>query len=165
MILDLTPILSLIVHLLPLLLILVRFRQLAEIEVRGPVIPPAPAPSEGAYATQAQRVVSVTVSRDGFVVGGAGEGDPRIPCRGACAAETYDFVALTGVLREAKRLHPEEKRVVIAPASDVPYEVVVGVMDAARSWSEGGVERPLFSDAILASPTDAGASAPAGGSP
>lgn len=155
MILDLTPILSLIVHLLPMLLILVRFRQLAEIQVSGPVIPTAPAPSEGAFAAQAERVVSVTVTKEGFVVGGAGEGDPRIPCQGTCSPETYDFEALSGVLREAKRLHPEEKRVVIAPAADVPYEIVVGVMDAARSWSEGGEERPLFADAILASPVDA----------
>lgn len=155
MILDLTPILSLIVHLLPMLLIMVRFQQLAQIEVTGPVVPTLPAPSEAAYEAQGQRVVSVAIGERGFVVGGLGDADPVVPCKGACAPDTYDLEGLAAALRSARALHPDERRVVVAPAATVPYEVVVDVMDTARSMVVDGKEVPLFPTAILAAPAPA----------
>lgn len=153
--LDLTPVLSLVVHLLPMLLILVRFRQLAQIDVQGPVLPTLPAPDAAAYDRQSDRVVSVAIGAEGFVVGGLGDADPRIPCSGPCTPDTYDYVALRQALREAAALHPGEDRVVVAPAPAVPYSVVIDVMDAARGV-EGPDARALFPRPILAAPVASG---------
>lgn len=160
MALDLTPVLSVVIHLIPMLLLVVRFRQLAEIVAAGPVVPALPAPSDAAYEAQNERIVSVAITREGFIVGGVGPDTPALPCRGGCTVDTYDYAALTDAMITAQRLHPTENRVVIAPAPDVAYEVVVRVMDATRSHMTGAVETPLFPNAVLAAPATAGAPAP-----
>ena len=158
--LDLTPVLSVIIHLIPMLLLVVRFRQLAEIVAAGPIVPSLPAPSDAAYDAQTERIVSVAIHREGFVVGGLGPDAPTLPCQGACTVETYDYPALTDAMVTAQRLHPTETRVVIAPAADVPYEVVVRVMDATRSHASGGKDVPLFPNAVLAAPAGTTGTAP-----
>jgi biopolymer transport protein ExbD len=150
--LDLVPMMSVIVHLIPMLMLSVRFVFLAAVPTKGPVIASKPAANEGELAAQQAKVVSVLVARQGFVVGGNDAADPRIPCKGACAPDTYDYAALTSAMVEAKRLHPTETRVVIAPEPDVSYDTLVRVMDATRSRKGAkGTEEPLFPDALLAS--------------
>lgn len=152
MALDLTPVLSVIIHLIPMLLILVRFRQLAEVEVQQPIVPALPAPSAAALAEQEERVVSVTITETGYVVTGTADGSQAVPCLGACTPKTYDVAGLTQALKAAQAQHPAERRVVIAPAPRVPYEVVVAAMDAARAYSVNGKLVPLFPEPILTSP-------------
>lgn len=149
---DLTAVLSVVVHLIPMLLLLVRFRQVAELDVSGSVIPALPSPSAIALADQAERVVSIRITPDGFYVGGAGEAEPHVPCRGACAPDTYDYTGLASVMLIAKELHPDERRVVIVPSADVPYDVVVDVIDAVRARKVGEREEPLFPVPLLATP-------------
>jgi biopolymer transport protein ExbD len=149
---DLTAVLSVVVHLIPMLLLLVRFRQIAQLDASGSVIPALPSSSAVALAEQAERIVSVRITRDGFYVGGAGEGEPFVPCTAACSVDTYDYPALGRLMLLAKDLHPQERRVVIVPAPEVPYEVVVKVMDAVRARSVDGKEQPLFPQPLLAAP-------------
>jgi len=130
--LDVIPVMSLIVHLIPMLLLSVRFLSLAQIESKGPLVPTQPAPSSTALAEQERDVVAVRITAEGFVVSGDGAADPRIPCRGSCAPEDYDYSALRRALVAAKRLHPQERRIVLAPDPAVAYDVLVRVMDAAR---------------------------------
>ena len=77
--LDLIPVLSLVVHIIPMLLLAVRFATIAQMNVDSPVLEATPAPSAGAWDAQQDRVVSVTITREGFVTGGTGDADPRIP--------------------------------------------------------------------------------------
>lgn len=144
--LDVIPIMSLIVHLIPMLLLSVRFLNLAQLESGGPLLPSREAPDRDALATQERKIVSVRITEQGFVVGGDGSADPRIPCRGACTPETYDYASLTRAMAAAKRIHPTESRVVLAPDPVVPYDVLIRVMDATRADGP----RPLFPTPLIA---------------
>ncbi len=134
--LDVIPVMSLIVHLIPMLLLSVRFLTLSQVEAKGPLLPTTTAPSDEAYAEQERDVVSVRITTDGFVVGGDGAADPRVPCRGPCTPDTYDYDALRRSMVAAKRLHPTETRVVVAPEPAVAYDVMVRVIEAARADGE-----------------------------
>ena len=149
--LDVTPILSLIVHLIPMILLAVNFRSFAQVAAGGPVLPTEEAPSAGALKQQSRQVVSVRIVPEGFEVGGAGDAASAVPCRGACTVDTYDYVGLRYALRAAKAQHPSETRVVVAPERDVPFAVIVRVMDAARETRDAnGVRTPLFPNPMLA---------------
>lgn len=147
--LDLIPVLSLVVHLVPMLLLSVRFTALTEVNVKGPLLPTLPAPGPEAYEEQREKVVSVQITAQGFVVNGSGEADPRIPCKGICTPETYDYATLNRSMIAAKRLHPDETRVVIAPDPAIPFEILIGVMDATRATPDG--QTPLFPAPLIAS--------------
>lgn len=146
--LDLIPVLSLIVHIVPMLLLNVRFMELTSMGVGGPVVPTLDAPSPQVMEEQDRNLVSVRVEPEGFLVSG-GDGDPRVPCNGICGPGTYDFVGLRSRLERAKQLKPAEQRVVIVPRKDTPFEVLVGVMDACRQDQNG---QPLFPEPLLAGP-------------
>ena len=125
----------------------------AHVPASGPVVPTAEAASRGRFEQQAKEVVSVRVTDRGFVVGGAGDVDPLLPCKGGCTPESYDYAGLRQAMQSAKLLHPTEQRVVIAPEGPVPFEVIVKVMDATRDMAgDGGKRVPLFPQPLLASP-------------
>ncbi len=146
--LDVIPVMSLIVHLIPMLLLSVSFISLAQVTGQGPVLPSTPAPTGDALAEQELRVVSVRITAEGFVVGGGDSADPRIPCRGGCTPDSYDYASLTSAMVAAKRLHPDEQRIVLAPAPEVPYDVLVRVMDATRVVP--GTQTALFPVPLIA---------------
>ena len=157
--LDVTAVLSLIIHLIPMLLLGVRFATFAHLPAAGPVVPTRETQDDGRVERQSKQVVSVRITERGFVVGGAGDVDPVLPCRGECSPDAYDYDALTQAMLEAKRLHPLEQRVVLAPDPQVGFEVVVRVMDATREARDPkpGVDGkvrsvPLFPQPLLASP-------------
>ncbi|MDP2312149.1 MAG: biopolymer transporter ExbD [Pseudomonadota bacterium] len=157
--LDIVPVMSLIVHLIPMLLLCVRFSMLAQVPTKGQILPTRPAESLGAYEGQQEKVVSVRVSSQGFVVGGLGDAE-AIPCTATpCTPATYDYASLNAAMVAAKQLHPTESRVVIAPEHEIPYEVVIQVMSATRERLGDRRHAPLFPDARLAS-DDAPGSAP-----
>ena len=72
-------------------------------------------------------------------------------CRDAMAKKIpppvscYDFPKLTAELNKIKDVFPKETKVILYAQPDVPYEVLVKVMDATRE--DGG--RALFFDVIL----------------
>jgi hypothetical protein len=50
-----------------------------------------------------------------------------------------------------KARRPDEEQVVVVPASDIPYEVLVRAMDAAREdRTTAGASRPLFPTVVIA---------------
>ena len=77
-------------------------------------------------------------------------------CGGApeCAHDTpcHDFKALKELVVQVKDEYPDEKNVIIAPNADIPYHVLVGVMDATRDHKpEGASEREdLFPNVVIA---------------
>lgn len=128
---DLTPVLSLIVHLIPMLLLAVRFDVLAQHQTNSPPLQAADSPSREVAEKQDETPPAVRISEEGFVVRGAGLLPTTLPCRGACAFETYDYDGLGRLLEEAKANRPGERAVVIAPDPAITYDVVVRVFDAA----------------------------------
>ncbi len=73
-------------------------------------------------------------------------------CRDALArgtpppASCYDYAKLTGEMVTVKNQFPKETKAIIYAQPDVPYEVLVQVMDAIRRDEEG---RALFFQVIL----------------
>ena len=61
-------------------------------------------------------------------------------------ASCYDYNRLTVEMIKVKNQFPKETKVIIYAQPDVPYEILVRVMDATRQDSEG---RALFYDVIL----------------
>ena len=150
-ILDVTPVMSVIVHLIPMLMLSIRLVTLAELKSPSPVLPTRSAPSEASYAEQQAERVVVGIRPDGFTLLGSSVG--VIPCLGPCTPEAYDYQALNRAMVDAKQTHPQETRVILAPDSEVPYDVVIRAMDAARA--RVGTDELLFPDALLAAPPEA----------
>lgn len=145
--LDLVPILSLIVHLLPMLLLVVRFVSLSEHPVSQPPARATEAPSREKLDAQEKERVVVRIGATGFVVTGAGEGDLPIPCTPQpCAANTYNYAALRDALSRASGNHPGLNQVLVVPEANVTYAAIIGVFDVARGKKD---EKPLFSDPVL----------------
>jgi biopolymer transport protein TolR len=85
-------------------------------------------------------------------------------CRGVpgCSADPacHDYKALFELLVQVKDLdadsdgspdYEEEKNVIIAPNADIPYYVLVAVMDATRDYKpEGGEITDLFPNVVIA---------------
>jgi biopolymer transport protein ExbD len=72
-------------------------------------------------------------------------------CRGANSkkippASCYDYGRLTEEMTKIKNQFPKETKVIIFAQPDVPYEILVNVMDATRQDGSG---RALFYDVIL----------------
>jgi biopolymer transport protein ExbD len=124
------------------------------------------APSYGAGAGGAGEndkpplTLTVAIGRKGFFVaatGGVlpgqteeqaaapGEGAPTIPLK---ADGTYDYDALTELMKKVKSEFPGESKVILAADSDTPYEVLVATMDATRETKD---RKLLFPDVTLAS--------------
>jgi biopolymer transport protein ExbD len=154
--LDVIPVLSLIVHLIPMLLLGVRFVTLAQVPLSAPPVPSKPARDRGQFEAQEREVASVRVTRDGFSLGGIRDVDPVLPCaQRPCSVDDYPYDRLVAALVVAHEAKPADGRIVVAPDSDVPYEVVVRVMDTVRARKDGnGRETALFTQPLLATPPD-----------
>ncbi|MBM4390147.1 MAG: biopolymer transporter ExbD [Deltaproteobacteria bacterium] len=147
--LDLIPVLSLVVHLVPMLLLSVRFVTLAEHPVDRAPVEATEAPSREKLEAQEEERVVVRITATGFAVRGAGDGEAQIACAGSCTPGDYDYRALGDAMVAAKGLHPRMQQVIVAPDPGVPYAVIIGVMDATRSRRAGDREELLFLHPVL----------------
>jgi len=115
----------------------------------------AAAPDEG---DKPKLLLSVLVSKKGFYVAGAGgvlgpqtgsvnpaEVPPTLPKKGD---GSYDYAGLTAQLLGVKKEFPTETKVIIGAEADIPYEVLVGTMDAVRE-SPPPDRKVLFPDVTL----------------
>lgn len=156
--LNLLPVMNMVTILIPLLLLSAQFVNLAVIDSTLPAISDDPAPVE---PLREPLDLTVAITGEGFSLlsrQGAldAEGRPApqegtaLGCRGgACAGpESYDLAALGRALSLVKDAHPDEDVVILAPDSRVPFEVLVAVMDTARS--EPGTDRLLFPRVVMA---------------
>lgn len=151
--LDLIPVLSLIVHIVPMLLLNVRLMDMAGVKVGGPVVPVLDAPSTSVMEEQEKNLVSVQITGQGFNVSGVG----MVPCLGNCTPETYDYAGLRSALEQAHQTHPNEQRVILAPAQGIAFDILIRTMDAARVDSNN---QPLFPVPLLTEPVPTPSSAP-----
>ena len=141
---NLTPVMNLMVVLIPLLLTSAQFIKLGMIEIN---LPPA---ASGARVAQAQMPketekklnLTVTITDEGFylassmavALGESGKG-PTIPKK---PNGEYDFQQLNELLYKIKKqaagVFRDSDQIIIVAEPDIDYQTVVFTMDAARSY-------------------------------
>jgi biopolymer transport protein ExbD len=151
--LNLTPIMNLMVVMIPLLLSSANFIKIGIIELN---LPPAvgAAGIAGEMPKETQRTLDLTVSITdrGFYISSAlavlqnteGSG-PTIPKK---PDGTYDFDLLTQKLYEVKQKvqdrFPDTESIVIQAEKDISYQILVSTMDSARAIKVDGQFIDLF---------------------
>lgn len=141
--LNITPIMNLMVVLIPLLLRSAEYIQLSQIELNLP--PQVSGPESEALAElpqedQLKLDLTVTITDEGFfissamaVLSGKEAGKPTIPV----TAEGYDFKELSAKLHEIKKKagfrFADRDHIIIMAEPDIDYQTIVSTMDAARS--------------------------------
>lgn len=156
--LNLTPIMNLMVVLIPLLLTSAEFVKLGIIELN---LPPAAGATMASVTKMPQEMekkldLTVTVTDQGFYIassaavalGQNGQG-PTIPKE----ADGYDFKKLSDYLYKIKRkadgIFKDSNRIIILAEPSIKYQTVISTMDASRSVEVDGKFKPLFPDVSL----------------
>jgi len=162
--LDLVPIMNMVTILIPFLLLSVQFVSIAVIDSTLPAIGK---PTEAQPDDEEKLNLSVAITDKGYSVLGASgvlgnpDGDgATVPClRDGCpGVDAYDVSKLTEMLGQIKDEYPDEENVILIPESNVPYEVLIATMDAARENPDvkvtvngvSDVARPLFPFVVIA---------------
>jgi len=126
---ELTPMMNVLVILVPFMVTMAVFTQIAAINFS---LPPALAEGEGdgPQDNKAQQTldISVAMTDAGFTVTGTGQVMPLIPKR----AGKYDLEALNKVLRAVKMKYPQQEDIVLLIEQEVVYQDIVSVMDLCR---------------------------------
>ena len=151
--LNVTPVMNLIIILIPALLMSAEFVQLAVINVSAPQIGSGPPPEDKEDEEEKPKLnLSLTITAQGFTVAGSGAvlpseggdaGGPTVPKKG----EEFDYEALTKKLVAIKDKFPDETQVTVQGEDAIEYKVLIKVMDASRQSADG---KQLFPDVILA---------------
>ncbi|MDG1482138.1 MAG: biopolymer transporter ExbD [Myxococcota bacterium] len=146
--LNLLPVMNLVTILIPLLLMGAQMMNLVVVDTTLPAI--CSSGCSDSDPTDEPFNLSVMVSADGLTLQGVDRGleEPRIPCTdGHCRSlESYDFATLTQRLTLIKDAHPRKAHLILIPSERVSYEVIIGVMDAARETAD---DRALFPSVTL----------------
>jgi biopolymer transport protein ExbD len=156
---NITPMMNLMVVLIPLLLTSAEFVRLGVIELN---LPPAALGPEGEILAQLPEEeqrnldLTVTITDRGFfisssmaVLAGDQAGEPSIPLING----EYDFQTLSSNLMEIKRKaadnFPDSNHIIIMAEPDIDYQTVISTMDAARSVKINGRSVELFPNVSL----------------
>ena len=156
---NITPMMNLMVILIPLLLTSAEFVKLGVIELN---LPPAAVGPEGQMLSEMPQEdmkrldLSISVTDRGFfisssydVLQGDIEGEPSIPL----VNDIYDFQALTMKLYEIKQKaenrFPDANQIIIIAEQDIDYQTLVSTMDATRLIKINGINEILFPDVSL----------------
>jgi len=126
--LDVTPIMNMFVILIPFLVSMAVFTQIAAINFS---LPPAAAEGEGGAAPvdeQNRLDISIAITGTGFTIAGTGQVMPPIPKNGG----KYDLSSLDKVLRAVKMSYPQQEDIVLLVEQEIVYEDIVAVMDVCR---------------------------------
>ena len=156
---NITPMMNLMVVLIPLLLTSAEFVRLGVIEIN---LPPAAAGPEGEMLAALPQEdmrrldLSVTITDRGFfissslaVLSGAREGEPSIPLVNG----VYDFNTLSRSLHAIKRRAGNRfidgDHLILMAEPEVDYQSIISTMDAARSIRVNGRRTDLFPNVSL----------------
>ncbi|MEE9168769.1 MAG: biopolymer transporter ExbD [bacterium] len=149
---DLTPIMNLMVVLIPLLLTSAQFIKLGMIEINLPPAISADAMLNMPKETEKKLDLSVTITDEGFYLasslavarGRSGQG-PTIP---KLDTGEYDFAELNKNLYKIKKkatgVFKDVDQVIIVAEPEIEYQTVVSTMDAARAYMSDQEKLPLF---------------------
>ena len=156
---NITPMMNLMVVLIPLLLTSAEFVRLGVIEIN---LPPAAMGPEGEMLAELPQEemkkldLSITITDRGFfissslaVLAGSRAGEPSIPIRDGA----YDFRELSLKLHEIKKKAGDRfidsDHIILMAEPIVNYQTVVSTMDAARSIRLNGTVVELFPEVSL----------------
>lgn len=156
---NITPMMNLMVVLIPLLLTSAEFVRLGVIELN---LPPAAVGPEGTiletFPEEERRRLdlTVTITDRGFfissslaVLAGRAAGEPSIPLIGS----GYDFRTLSEKLLEIKQKSvgrfPDADQIILMAEPNIDYQTIVSTMDASRSIRLNGEVQVLFPDVSL----------------
>jgi len=143
---DLIPFMNLTTMLIPLLLLGASFVQLGVIDSTLPAI----GPDKGCDTSCGDPPLNlaVLITKEGFEVVGADDVlAPEGETEGRRSIDGYDYTELTRTLALVKDEYPDDQMLILTPDSRVPYEVIIGAMDAAR---QDAASRELFPQVIIA---------------
>ncbi len=157
--LNLTPVMNLMVVLIPLLLVTAQFIKLGMIELNLPPAVGSGGVSQSEMPKEAglKLNLTVTITDKGFylassaavALGENGEG-PTIP---RLANGDYNYDELTKLLYEIKKKasgqFSDTEQIVILAEPEVTYQTVIFTMDASRSVKVNNEQQPLFPKVAL----------------
>ncbi|MFN7262902.1 MAG: ExbD/TolR family protein [Pseudobdellovibrionaceae bacterium] len=138
--LDLAPLLSVMVKLVPVLLLSSAFVQVMVIETDLPQ-----AVKEAIQQQQANPTANIQLaidSKSGFQViiqKGQNQTVEKVPLKDGA----WDLKGLHLTLQRVKTQNPEVFRIEFSPAADVPYKDIVRMMDEARQSKDKSVKFPI----------------------
>ncbi|MFZ5518224.1 MAG: ExbD/TolR family protein [Candidatus Zhuqueibacterota bacterium] len=157
--LNMTPVMNLMVCLIPLLLTSAQFIKIGIIDLNlPPAIGASVSQMEAPKETEKKLDLAVTITDEGFFIssslailrGSEGEG-PSIPLM---TDGEYNFVELSNKLYELKRKaignFSDTEKIVIQAEPEINYQLVVNTLDAARNISVEGKTFSLFPEVSLA---------------
>ncbi len=156
---NMTPIMNLMVVLIPLLLTSAQFIKIGVIELNlppavGTAVSQLEAPKESAKKLD----LAITITNKGFFISSSlailrnvsGEG-PSIPLN---PDGTYNFEDLSNKLFELKRKavnnFSDTDKIVIQAEPEIDYQLLVSTLDASRTVEKDGKKYTLFPDVSLA---------------
>jgi biopolymer transport protein ExbD len=161
LVLDVTPFLNIMFMLILSTLAMTSWTQLSMLNVQAPQIGGGASDGTGGVTPPEQGSalnLTVFVLRDGFNVGAVGAtldgnsdgrpGQPLFPkvevTRDGKKEVSYDFQGLQRKLIELKKdeKFKAEESMIISADPDVPYDVIIRVMDSARKTSDGTILFP-----------------------
>jgi len=126
---DVTPLMNVMVILIPFLISMAVFTQIATINFS---LPPAMAEGDAPAGEEPKEEnkldISIAMTDRGFTVTGTGQILPLIPLLN----DKYDLEALNRILRVVKMQYPNQEDVVLIIEPDIFYEDIVSVMDLCR---------------------------------
>lgn len=140
--LDLAPLLSVMVKLVPVLLLSSAFVQVMMIETDLPqAVKEAIQQQEVKPTANIQVAISAKKGMTVIIRKGEQQSELEVPLKSDGA---YDMVTLHKTLQKVKTENPEVFKIEFAPEADVPYKDVVRMMDAARRSQDKEVRFPVF---------------------
>ncbi|MBN1895511.1 biopolymer transporter ExbD [bacterium] len=153
---NMTPMMNLMVVLIPLLLTSAEFVRLGIIELN---LPPAVSGAGAAAAEEAgmkagKLDLAVTITDRGFFISSAmavlaNEGEPTLPVLNGMHDFSGLSMKLLEIKRQAKDLYPDLEQIIILAEPEIDYQTVVSTMDAARSIEVEGNTEILFPEVFL----------------
>lgn len=127
---DVTPLMNMMVILIPFLISMAVFTEVATLNFS---LPPAMAEGEAPAGSEAKEEnnkldISIAMTDKGFTITGTGQVMPLIPKAG----DKYDLASLNKMVRAIKMQYPNQEDVVLIIEQDVYYEDIINVMDICR---------------------------------
>jgi biopolymer transport protein ExbD len=122
--LDITPMMNIFMILIPFLVSMAVFTQIAVVEFS---LPPAQVPGEGDEQNK-ELDISIVVTANGFQIVGTGRKLDLIPK----TQGEYQFTELRALLKAIKFQYPSQKSVVIVFDGEILYDDIIKFMDICR---------------------------------
>lgn len=142
---NITPVMNLMIVLVPFLLLAAVFTKTAILNLYLPSIEDPSAESSGAAPEEVS--ITVAVTKNGFKIGGlTGSSIPDIPMTDG----KYDYTKLSLQLKDIKEKYKTSDNIVLLVEPDVDYNSIIHTMDATREAKDNGKKISLFPNVSLA---------------